>query len=458
MASGGYSSCSSPENYTGLASGSHAFSVKATDPAGNTDATPATLNFSVQVPAQPYPGLRFTKTVGVAVLASKNMDAQDVQDLYATYMKPAYHGVDDSVDFVVQTKLNWPDVLDNPSVKPTLANMRNPDWSGYGWDTPGSEAAEIDRMLQAPCVANGKCKISINIGTGATGRTNPPGFMLANNLAYEGSGGGTYIRVKWYKQEAREYAEAFTLAALERFDDPGVSSVKLNEYFPGSNKPSDWDANGGQDAYEDGYFLYLQDVLANAPVDANGDRVTIYQTNPMVNSDAFTASQVQSMKLGIADSNAQMFEEPANLVTLRKQLHGVVPMSAPLDAPPFKGNYATNYGTVTPNAWNYSGLHVMTVPQAAWYYGHSGPLPMDQEFITKPGEPTGLYPLWSSSVLVGLTTASAQVGGAACPTTPKDVWAGTEPARILWKILSARGPLPLSGGVLARATVQTALA
>lgn len=46
---GTYSSCGSPATYNGLASGNHTFEVRATDPAGNTDASPATQTWTVDV-------------------------------------------------------------------------------------------------------------------------------------------------------------------------------------------------------------------------------------------------------------------------------------------------------------------------------------------------------------------------------------------------------------------------
>lgn len=42
-----YAACTSPKSYTGLASGSHTFYVRALDTLGNTDATPATVTWSV---------------------------------------------------------------------------------------------------------------------------------------------------------------------------------------------------------------------------------------------------------------------------------------------------------------------------------------------------------------------------------------------------------------------------
>ncbi len=45
--SGGFSGCTSPQNYVGLAVGAHSFEVKATDASGNTDPTPANFNWSI---------------------------------------------------------------------------------------------------------------------------------------------------------------------------------------------------------------------------------------------------------------------------------------------------------------------------------------------------------------------------------------------------------------------------
>jgi M6 family metalloprotease-like protein len=49
--SGVFSACTSPKNYSGLVSGSHTFRVQATDLAGNTDPTPASYNWTVDLTA-----------------------------------------------------------------------------------------------------------------------------------------------------------------------------------------------------------------------------------------------------------------------------------------------------------------------------------------------------------------------------------------------------------------------
>jgi hypothetical protein len=45
-----FASCSSPKEYTGLAVGAHELRVRATDPAGTVDASPASFSWTVEVP------------------------------------------------------------------------------------------------------------------------------------------------------------------------------------------------------------------------------------------------------------------------------------------------------------------------------------------------------------------------------------------------------------------------
>jgi hypothetical protein len=52
---GSWSSCTSPKSYSSLAVGAHTFSVRATDSAANTDATPATDTWTIESPPPPPP-------------------------------------------------------------------------------------------------------------------------------------------------------------------------------------------------------------------------------------------------------------------------------------------------------------------------------------------------------------------------------------------------------------------
>jgi Bacterial Ig domain/Bacterial Ig-like domain/Right handed beta helix region len=53
--SGAFAACTSPKSYSGLSTGSHTFSVRATDAAGNTDASPATQTWTINPPADTTP-------------------------------------------------------------------------------------------------------------------------------------------------------------------------------------------------------------------------------------------------------------------------------------------------------------------------------------------------------------------------------------------------------------------
>src|SRR5262249_56520107 len=48
---GGFSTCTSPQTYTGLADGSHTFQVRAVDVVGNVDPTPASFTWVIDTVA-----------------------------------------------------------------------------------------------------------------------------------------------------------------------------------------------------------------------------------------------------------------------------------------------------------------------------------------------------------------------------------------------------------------------
>ena len=54
--SGSFAACSSPKAYSGLSTGAHTFSVRATDAAGNVDPTPATRSWTVEASLPPPTG------------------------------------------------------------------------------------------------------------------------------------------------------------------------------------------------------------------------------------------------------------------------------------------------------------------------------------------------------------------------------------------------------------------
>ena len=65
-----FASCSSPAVFGGLADGGHVFSVRGTDPSGNTDTTPASQSWTIDATAPSAPGsFRGARTSGRLVLS-----------------------------------------------------------------------------------------------------------------------------------------------------------------------------------------------------------------------------------------------------------------------------------------------------------------------------------------------------------------------------------------------------
>ena len=68
-----FSSCTSPQNYTGLSDGPHTFQVRAADAAGNTDPTPAERSWTVDTTA-PVPSCTITGTANAETISGTSGD------------------------------------------------------------------------------------------------------------------------------------------------------------------------------------------------------------------------------------------------------------------------------------------------------------------------------------------------------------------------------------------------
>jgi hypothetical protein len=82
---GSFSACTSPKNYTGLTSGSHTFTVRATDTAGNVDASPATYDWVLDATAptvaitKPSAGTVSGKQVAITAVGADNRQLAGIQ-------------------------------------------------------------------------------------------------------------------------------------------------------------------------------------------------------------------------------------------------------------------------------------------------------------------------------------------------------------------------------------------
>ena len=166
---GGFSACTSPKNYTGLANGSHIFEVRARDPANNIDSTPSTYTWTVAVNA--------SSLMGSVIVAPSSLIAQSgsTNGLNSSLGFFEQNGTDDDagtyvlfqtpgVVFVGHRSFHIPDDIQTSLISNALlqVNVNGPasstqiwTWSIYDWnsnlwiklgDTIGSTADQWNSM------------------------------------------------------------------------------------------------------------------------------------------------------------------------------------------------------------------------------------------------------------------------------------------------------------------------
>jgi hypothetical protein len=149
-----FSGCTSPAIYGGLLAGAHTFAVRATDPAGNTDATPATHSWTIDLTAP-------QTTIGLNPPPSTNSTSATFT--FSSEVGATFECKLDSPDFSVCTS---PKVYTGLHEGSHTFEVRAKDVAGNTDASPASDSWTIDLIGPATTIVNGPPTLTNS--TGAT--------------------------------------------------------------------------------------------------------------------------------------------------------------------------------------------------------------------------------------------------------------------------------------------------
>ena len=383
-----FSNCASPYTTATLSDGNYVFEVRAKDAAGNVDATPASDSFTVNTVVtsnSPFPGIRYYSTMGVYEGARKGFLSEPslLQDQYNTYVgsasENAYLDLDNDATryyFCGGRKYEWTDMLVNPATAPaSSAQARDPNWSNYKWN----QTDVVDQMLDNSTAAQqDKAKVCMFVATSATANKDPVPTYVKNGTSYYGNGltwtdGQGKVHVRLDKVGGQQAISDFLIALTKHYgNDPRIASITNGEWYTNSDAgglPTDFDFS----AFKTGQKAVWQAWVNSAPKDANGNRVTLSQIQPIVAGGEVSAADIQNIGIGISGSGQTVFKDGA-VDAMRRILYGVVPLSHQVNSDTVGTNVTFDN---TPNPFGYAAgsRQPATYPVIAWFYDNQELIP-----------------------------------------------------------------------------------
>jgi hypothetical protein len=406
-----FTSCTSPKTYADQVNNAYTFRVRQTDVAGNTS-TNATRTLTVSLQnASPFPGVRHYPSLGVKKGAGVNpswrYDADLIDEQYECYVgssaanpsqcSSATTNEQDYLDldsgdgerywFTGGRKFMWSDVLHDQTDSPSSrAQAQDPDWCNYKWNTGcNSEAAQnhIQTMInESSAIAADKAKYSIVVATTATSEQDPvPSWVETQDNTVYGADltwtdGQNKVHVRIDKSGGWQAIADFLQALTAKYgDNEDIASITHGEYFTnpdGGGMP----LNSTQEtAYYQNAILIWDHWIDNAPEDANGDRMELLQSQPIVQGGVVTAADISdagadNTGMGVSGSGPTMFTN-GQLYPIRRALYGDVPLNHLNDVGPL--GQSTNWPAIAdPFGFGANTNHALEYQHVVWNYATEG--------------------------------------------------------------------------------------
>ena len=188
-----YSACTSPKSYTNLSNDFHTFEVRATDEAGNVDATPASRTFSVEVLPPPPPADTTPPETTIDSGPSGTVNSSSAS--FAFSSDEAGSTFECKLDAGTFAPCTSPKAYDGLSNGSHTFEVRATDAAGNSDATPASRTWTVDTPPAPSCTITGTANAETISGTSAddiicAGGGNDTINGLGGNDTLKGEAGG----------------------------------------------------------------------------------------------------------------------------------------------------------------------------------------------------------------------------------------------------------------------------
>jgi hypothetical protein len=385
-----FSSCTSRKYYRDKASGDYVFKVRQIDAAGNVgSAASRTLTVA---PPNPFAdkNIRWRPTFGVYEQSAAGWVSEPglLQRQYGDYVGATHEfnyldldADNDRYYFCGGRKYEWDDLLVNQNIAPpSRTKAQDPTWFNYAWNGPtGDVIAEY--LDNSTAVEQDKALACIFVATTATAQPDPVPNWLERNNSFYGTNltwtdGQGKVHVRLDKTGGWQAIADLMIALTKRYgDDTRVSSITMGEYYTnpdGGGLPADLDYS----LFKSNPKRIWQEWVNAAPRDANNERITLIQSQPITSGPEVEPSDLANIGMGTSGSEAQLFID-GPLSDVRPQLYGVVPNQHQVNAGSVGDLVTWQVPPANPFGFTNGQMASSQYQHIAWYVSNEGPEPLD---------------------------------------------------------------------------------